>query len=78
MIVCASIFSPKIYQTYKNICYENYLGEHQDTQFKRTIINFIKGVKEFNENTIKQPNQIKKKELEENKSLSDTPPQIQT
>lgn len=50
----------------------NYLDELQDTEFKGTIINFIKYFKEFTEYTNKQFNEIKKKELLENKHLCDS------
>lgn len=45
---------------------ENDLDEPQDKEFKSTITNSIRGVKEFDEDTKKQLKEIKKKELVEN------------
>lgn len=45
---------------------ENDLDEPQDKEFKSTITNSIRGVKEFDEDTKKQLKEIKEKELMEN------------
>lgn len=51
---------------------ENDLDELQNTEFKRTIMNFIKGFKyKFKKDTKKQDSEFKEKEHKENKFLSD-------
>lgn len=42
---------------------ENYLDEPQDTEFKRTIINFSDDFKDFKEDTKKQYNDIGDKDI---------------
>lgn len=52
---------------------ENNPHECQDTEFKRTIIIFIKECKEFKEDPKKQLSEIKGKQFRENKPLCDAP-----
>jgi hypothetical protein len=49
---------------------ENYLGELQDPETKRTTINLLGEFKQFKENTKKEFNEIREKELKEKKCLS--------
>lgn len=65
----ASIFSPQLTSTTKIFANENYLDEHQDTELKRTIINFIKELKDFKSHN--QHTEVKEKEWKENKYLND-------
>ena len=48
------------------------LGESWDTQVKRKVINFIKIAKEFKEDSEKQPSEVKQRELNESKWVSDS------
>jgi hypothetical protein len=50
---------------------ENYLDEPQNTEFERTIINFLKEHKEFKDKTKNQLAEIKNKELKKNNCLTD-------
>ena len=50
---------------------KNYLDEPQDTEFNRTVINFIKEFKKFKGNTAKQSNEIQKQVLRGNKCVRD-------
>lgn len=50
---------------------ENYLGEPQDTESKRTITNFRTEFKELKEVTKKQLSDLKENELEDNEHLGD-------
>ena len=45
---------------------DNYLEEPQDTEFKGTIISFIREFKDLREDTKKQVNEIKEKAFTEN------------
>lgn len=49
----------------------NYLDRHQNIEFQRIIVKFIKDFKEFTEDTKKQLNEIKEKEFKESKHLND-------
>lgn len=57
--------SPKSHQSYWNVCNKIYLDEPQDTEFKKTVISFIKELKKFKEDRKRVI------ELKENKYLSD-------
>lgn len=63
----ANIFFSKPVEKLAN---ENYLGDPQDTEIKRKIINCIKVFKEFKEDVMKYLNEIKKKEPKEDKCPS--------
>ena len=62
----ASIFSPEPISP-AEIDSENYLDVTQDKDFKRTTTNFIQEFKVFKEDSKKQFNRIKGKELREKK-----------
>lgn len=68
-----SIFSSKPTCPIEIFSKQNYLDEHQDSGFRRAIINSIKEIKKFKEEThLIQPNVIeKRRKLKENKCLSD-------
>lgn len=63
------MFSPKSNSLIVMLANENYLDELQDTECKRTIINFIKEFKDFKEDTKRQLSGIKENKLKENERL---------
>ena len=67
----ATIFSLKCTSFVEMFDNENYLDEPQNTKFKRTIINFLKELKEFKDKTKNQLIEIKNKEHKKNNCLTD-------
>lgn len=57
------IFSSEVTGPVQVFANEFYQDEHQDTEFKRAIINSIKELKEFKEDTKKHPSEVREKNL---------------
>jgi hypothetical protein len=62
MIYTTCTSSPKLTSLVEMLDSKNYLNELQETEFKRTIIDFIKELMEFKEEAKKKLNEIKEKE----------------